>query len=168
MLRIDRNQKSLTPMANQSLSDVGIKERYDLQQLIRQNGNAFFAEMGEKLLLVGEEVRPTDVVDDRIDLLAVDKEAAVVVIEIKRGSNRFHLLQALSYAAMISKWQLQQLIDSLSVLGAVPIEEAQEQIEEFLDVDLSALNQQQRIILLAEAFDFEVQIRFSDYLTKTS
>ncbi len=57
---------------------------------------------------------------------------------------------------MISKWELQQLIDSLSVLGSMPTEEAQEQIEEYLDVDLSALNQQQRIILLAEAFDFEV------------
>ena len=106
MLRIDRNQKSLIPMTNQSLGEAGLKERYDLQQLMRQNADAFFAEMGEKLLLVGEEVCPTDVVDDRIDLLAVDKEAAVVVIEIKRGSNRFHLLQALSYTAMISKWEM--------------------------------------------------------------
>ncbi len=45
-------------------------------------------------------------------------------------------------------------------------EVAQEQIEEFLDVDLSAFNQQQRIILLAEAFDFEVQSRFPNYLRK--
>ena len=106
MLRINRNQKSLIPMTNQSLGEVGLKERYDLQQMMRQNADAFFAEMGEKLLLVGEEVCPTDVVDDRIDLLVVDKEAAVVVIEIKRGSNRFHLLQALSYTAMISKWEM--------------------------------------------------------------
>ena len=106
MLRIDRNQKSLIPMTNQSLGEAGLKERYDLQQLMRQNADAFFAEMGEKLLLVGEEVCPTDVVDDHIDLLVVDKEAAVVVIEIKRGSNRFHLLQALSYTAMISKCEM--------------------------------------------------------------
>ncbi len=46
MLRIDRNQKSLTPMTNQSLSEAGLTERYDLQQLIRQNAEAFFAEMG--------------------------------------------------------------------------------------------------------------------------
>jgi len=85
MLRIDRNQKSLTPMTNQSLSEAGLKERYDLQQLIRQNAEAFFTEMGETILLVGEEVCPTDVVDNRIDLLAVDKEAVVVTIEIKRG-----------------------------------------------------------------------------------
>ena len=57
---------------------------------------------------------------------------------------------------MVSKWEPQQLIDSLSVLSAVPAEETQEQIEEFLDADMSALNQQQRLILLAEAFDFEV------------
>jgi len=156
MLRIDRNQKSLTPMTNQSLSEVGLKERYDLQQLIRQNAEAFFTEMGETLLLIGEEVRPTDVVDDRIDLLAVDKDAAAVVIEIKRGNDRLQLLQALSYTAMVSKWEPQQLIDSLSVLSGVPNEEAQEQIEEFFDADMSALNQRQRVVLLAEAFDFEV------------
>jgi len=156
MLRIDRNQKSLTPMVNQSLSEVGIKERYDLQQLIRQNAEAFFTEMGEPLLLIGEEVCPTDVVDNRIDLLAVDKDAAVVIIEIKRGNDRLQLLQALSYAAMVSKWEPQQLIDSLSALSAVPAEETQEQIEEFLDADMSAVNQRQRVVLLAEAFDFEV------------
>ncbi|TKJ33058.1 MAG: hypothetical protein CEE38_21505 [Planctomycetes bacterium B3_Pla] len=156
MLRIDRNQKSLTPMTNQSLSEAGLTERYDLQQLIRQNAEAFFAEMGEKLLLVGEEVCPTDVVDDRIDLLSVDKDAAAVIIEIKRGNDRLQLLQALSYAAMVSKWEPQQLIDGLSILSGVSAEEAQEQIEEFLDTDMSALNQRQRIVLLAEAFDFEV------------
>lgn len=155
MLRIDRNQKSLTPMTNQSLGEAGLKERYDLQQLIRQNAQAFFTEMGETLLLIGEEVRPTDVVDDRIDLLAVDKNAVTVVIEIKRGNDRLQLLQALSYAAMVSKWEPQQLADSLSVLGGVSAEESQEQVEEFLETDMSALNQRQRIVLLAEAFDFE-------------
>jgi len=156
MLRIDRNQKSLTPMTNRSLGEVDLKERYDLQQLIRQNAEAFFTEMGETLLLVGQEVCPTDVVDDRIDLLAVDKDAAAVIIEIKRGNDRLQLLQALSYAAMLSKWEAQQFIDSLSMLSGVSAEEAQEQIEEFLDTDMSALNQRQRVVLLAEAFDFEV------------
>lgn len=156
MLRIDRNQKSLTPMTNQSLSEAGLKERYDLQQLIRQNAEAFFTEMGETLLLIGEEVCPTDVVDNRIDLLSVDKDAAAVIIEIKRGNDRLQLLQALSYTAMVSKWQPQQLIDSLSVLSNVSAEEARDQIEEFLDTDMSALNQRQRVVLLAEAFDFEV------------
>lgn len=156
MLRIDRNQKSLTPMTNQSLSEAGLKERYDLQQLIRQNAEAFFTEMGETLLLIGEEVCPTDVVDNRIDLLSVDKDAAAVIIEIKRGNDRLQLLQALSYTAMVSKWQPQQLIDSLSILSNVSAEEAQEQIEEFLDTDMSTLNQRQRVVLLAEAFDFEV------------
>ena len=156
MLRIDRNQKSLTPMTNRSLGEVDLKERYDLQQLIRQNAEAFFTEMGETLLLAGQEVCPTDVVDDRIDLLAVDKDAAAVVIEIKRGNDRLQLLQALSYAAMLSKWEAQQFIDSLSMLSGVSAEEAQEQIEEFLDTDMSALNQRQRVVLLAETFDFEV------------
>jgi len=143
-------------MENQSLSDAGIRERYDLQQLIRKNPQAFFADMKEKILLIGEELCPTDVVDDRVDLLAVDKNGAAVIIELKRGNNRLHLLQSLAYAAMISDRQPQYLIDTLSSFEHISPEEAKEKVESFLDEELSSLNQKQRIILLAEDFDYEV------------
>jgi hypothetical protein len=165
MLRIDRSKKELSAMQIRSLSDAGIMERYDLQQIILQNPDVFFAEMKEKLLLVGEEVNPTDVVDNRIDLLAVDKDAASVIIELKRGNNRLHLLQAMTYAAMLSQWQPLGLINNLSSFAHISSEEAKEKIESFIDEELSALNQNQRIILLAEDFDYEV-LATAEWLTE--
>jgi hypothetical protein len=151
-------------MDNPSLGDAGIWERNDLQQLIRKNPQAFFKDMKEEILLIGEELCPTDVVDDRIDLLAVDKNGAAVIIELKRGNNRLHLLQSLTYAAMISDRQPQYLIDTLSSFEHISPEEAKEKVESFLDEELSSLNQKQRIVLLAEDFDYEV-LATAEWLT---
>ena len=37
-----------------------------------------------KIYILGSEVQPSDVVQDRIDLLGVDPDGAAVIIEIKR------------------------------------------------------------------------------------
>lgn len=126
--------------------------------MIRTCSADFFAEMDEELLLIGEEVRPTDFVDDRIDLLAIDKEGSSVVIEIKRGSHKFHLLQALSYAAMVSKWSRDRIVTEYSSLVGKATEAGTEDIEEFLNVDVETLNVSQRVLLLAENFDYEVLV----------
>ena len=158
MLRMDRNKRTLKKLEQQSLPDLELRERSDLQQMIRTSSADFFAEMGEELLLIGEEVRPTDFVDDRIDLLAIDKEGSSVVIEIKRGSHKFHLLQALSYAAMVSKWPQDRIITEYSSLVGKPTEEGTDDIEQFLNVDAETLNTSQRVLLLAENFDYEVLV----------
>ena len=36
--------------------------------MIKNSPDAFFEEMGESLLLIGHEVRPTDFVEERIDI----------------------------------------------------------------------------------------------------
>jgi len=138
------------------LKTAGILERSDLQRMIVNTPSAFCAEIKETLLVMGEEISPTDVVDDRIDVLALDKQGTVVVVELKRGLNKLHLLQALSYAAMISEWDKDQIIAQLAAFKHGPEGEAEEEIEEFLDVDISALNEHQRILLIAEEFDYQV------------
>ena len=107
---------------------------------------------------MAKEVRPTSFVDDRIDLLAGDKEGSCVVIEIKRGSHKFHLLQALSYAAMVSKWPQDRIVTEYSSLVGKATEEGTDYIEQFLNVDVETLNTSQRVLLLAENFDYEVLV----------
>ena len=68
-------------MDQRLLPDVGIRERSDLQQMIKASPEPFFRELGERVLLIGEELRPAEFVDDRIDLLAVDETGCAVIIE---------------------------------------------------------------------------------------
>jgi hypothetical protein len=124
--------------------------------MILNTPDAFCDEIGEKLLIMGEEIVPTDVVDDRIDVLALDKQGSVVVVELKRGANKLHLLQVLSYAAMVSEWDKEQIIAQRAEFKQCPEVEVEEEVEEFLDEDISAVNERQRVLLIAEEYDYQV------------
>jgi RecB family endonuclease NucS len=110
VLRLDRSQRTLRRLETRKLQLAGLLERSDLQRMIVTAPGAFCAEIAEELLFLGEEVTPTDVVSDRIDILAMDRQGAVVVVELKRGANKLQLLQALSYAAMISEWETEGIV----------------------------------------------------------
>jgi hypothetical protein len=156
VLRVDRKQNLLKAMSHRSLSEAGYLERQGLQQLICRSPELFFGELREDLLLLGQEVCPAEMVDDRIDVLALDRQGAVVVIELKRGANPFQLLQGISYAAMISDWSIDDLVEVHRVTHSLSAEESKERIEEFLSVDIAQVNGNQRVILIAEGFDLEV------------
>ena len=160
MLRIDRNNHRLLPLERRPLSELGLLERHDIQRMIRESADNFFSEMGEPLKLIGEEIKPSEVVNDRIDLLAVDKDGAAVVIELKRGNNKLHLLQALAFAGMIAKWEPRRFVEERKkILQQPDLEQITEEFESFLEEgDPEVINRQQRIILLAEEFDWEVLV----------
>jgi hypothetical protein len=158
MLRFDRGNRSLMRLSAKPLSEAGILERSDLQRMICNAPDEFFAELGEELLQIGEEVRASDVVDDRIDVLAVDRTGAVVIIELKRGAHKLQLLQSLAYAAMISDWEPKHLATERAGFANKPVIDASEEIEEFLSEEGTSLNASQRIILIAEDYDYEVLV----------
>ncbi|MEM1108879.1 MAG: hypothetical protein AAGH99_09340 [Planctomycetota bacterium] len=124
--------------------------------MIRDNSEAFFDELDESLILVGEEVMPSEAVDNRIDLLAVDRTGRTVILELKRGNDKYQLLQSLGYAAMSADWDDQALLEQASRFWQCDLESATTRLEDFLDTDLRALNEEQRVVLLAEGFDYEV------------
>ena len=151
MLKIDRDNQRFSLLDTPSLADVSITERYDLQEFIANSPDDFFKEIGQELFLLGKEVMPSKNVQDRIDLLAVDTEGTCVVIELKRGNHKLHMLQAISYAGMISQWEPDDFLELLD-------DDQQEAVSEFLEVDRDDINRQQRIILIAEAYDYALLI----------
>lgn len=85
------------------MAQANILERRDFQEYIWNSFKDFASDIDEGgLTLIGKEVRPSNVVDDRIDLLALDRDGTSVVIELKRAKNKHQLLQATGYAAMVS------------------------------------------------------------------
>jgi len=153
MLKIERQTKSFLRLEEPTLAGASITERYDLQEFIANSPKQFFAEIGQELFILGKEVKPSETVQDRIDILAIDQEGRAVVIELKRGNDRLQLLQAISYAGMLSKWQP---ADFLKLLDE---ERRKELTEKFLQVEEEEdINREQRIILVAEAYDYEALV----------
>lgn len=87
------------PITPASFIDMGVHERNDLQRLLRTQIDV----LGEELYVLTEEFGEWDDSRRRIDLLALDKQANLVVIELKRTHDGGHMeLQAVRYASMVS------------------------------------------------------------------
>jgi hypothetical protein len=134
--------------------------------MIRNSSDQFFLEMGEQLLLIGEEVRVGEIGADRIDLLAIDREGSLVVMELKRSDHKLQLLQGIAYAGMVANWQREEIVASLAAFAGTGEAEAEDELERFVNVqDLSELNETQRVVLVADAFDYEVLVA-AEWLTE--
>ena len=82
-----------------SFNELKIRERNDLQRLLR----AQIEVLGDDFYVLTEEFGEWEDSRRRIDLLAIDKQANLVVIELKRTHDGGHMeLQAIRYASMVS------------------------------------------------------------------
>lgn len=91
-----------------TFSDVGVTERGDLQRLLRKQIDV----IAPDTLVVSEEFGEWDDSRRRIDLLAIDRDANLVVIELKRTEDGGHMeLQAIRYAAMISTLTFDKVVE---------------------------------------------------------
>lgn len=113
-------------------------------------------------LVISEEFSSWDKSERRIDLLGIDKLGRIVVVELKRTTDDSHVdLQALRYAAMVSKMTFDEAVDTLRAhhvrLGMT--EDAQTRILEFLgwsNPSDGRFGEDVRIILAAPGFTQEV------------
>lgn len=95
-------------IAETTFGAAGIKERADLQRLLRSQIDI----ISPDTLVISEEFCEWDESKRRIDLLGLDKDANLVVIELKRTEDGGHMeLQALRYAAMISAMTFDKVIE---------------------------------------------------------
>src|SRR5688572_14449971 len=100
--------ENLSKISETSFDLVGVRERYDLQRLLR----AQIEVIAPDTLVVAEEFGEWEESKRRIDLLALDREANLVVIELKRTDDGGHMeLQAVRYAAMVSTMTFDKVVE---------------------------------------------------------
>lgn len=161
MLRIDPVTKQLVTVTTTSLKQANLLERSHLQEAILRSWDTFCGEMGyDELYLVGSEIEPHESCNDRVDILALHRNGTPVIFELKRDRNRVQLLQALSYAAMVARWDAQRF---LRALGNRKDDDAAE-LRELLEGDGFELSTPE-VVLIAESFDPEV-ILTADWLSE--
>ena len=90
---------AIHPLDETTFSAAGVRERDDLQRVLRDNVKA----IAQDTLVIAEEYGDWTDSRRRIDLLGIDTQANLVVIELKRTEDGGHMdLQAIRYAAMVS------------------------------------------------------------------
>lgn len=141
-----------------SFSEAGLSERGDLQRLLRVQIDV----IAPDLLVISEEFDEWGESKRRIDLLALDKGANLVVIELKRTEDGGHMeLQAIRYAAMIATMTFEQAVNTYqSYLRKISSDlNAQESLLEFLEwdePDEDSFAQDVRLLLVSADFSKEL------------
>lgn len=151
MYRVDIEGKRLVKLIPKGFSELGVLERFDLEEWIEKTPEI----LGEELLVIGKEYAlPSGI---RLDLLAIDRQANLVIIELKRGdSGRDAEWQATKYASYCSNFLAEDILACYAHYLSSDTQEAESKVEEFIAEEMEKLNASQRIILVAKEFHSDV------------
>ncbi|MFC4321311.1 PDDEXK family nuclease [Litchfieldia salsa] len=153
----------LNPVSNQleeiqetTFFENDLKEREHIEEWIRKSPEV----LEEDLLIIGHEYDKFEI-NERLDLLALDKEGNIVVIEVKRDVTGGYVdFQALKYASYCARLSPQDILELYSdYLKDCGLEvDAKESLIEFLNIENeeelnTILNTSQRIIIVGKEID---------------
>ncbi len=147
-------ETALREIETTNFADAGFREREHLQQLLKMQIDV----IAPDTLVISEEFGSWGDSQRRIDLLGVDRQAKLVVIELKRTRDGGHMdLQAIRYAAMVSNMTFDSAVSAfrryLDELGKE--DDARERLLEFLkweEENEDQFAQEVRIVLAATEF----------------
>jgi hypothetical protein len=148
----------LSEISRTSFDQAGLRERGDLQRLLRKQIGVVLP----NTLVIAEEFGEWEESKRRIDLLGLDDKANLVVIELKRTEDGGHMeLQAIRYAAMISRMTFERAVEIYSEYLAKDGRntDARTAILEFLDWEEpneDSFAQDVRIVLVSADFSKEI------------
>jgi hypothetical protein len=147
---VDPSSRSTQLVAPTTFFDLKVKERQDLQAWIMNRPEV----LGEPLLLVTSEFDRFDRSDRRLDLLLLDKNATLVVAELKLDAGRTLAdQQAIRYAAFCSTMTMDDIVACHARTTGTTEEDAEAAICAFLETDdLPTLGGEPRIMLVAGGF----------------
>lgn len=159
MYKIHKADNSISKLQDVSFKDLQVTERRNLQEWIAKSPEC----LGEDLLIIQKEFNGFEETNERLDLLALDREGNLVVIENKLDdSGKDVTWQAIKYASYCSTLSYVQILDIygryLKKNGIVSTPE--EKLEEFFESSdyeskINLVNSQ-RIIMVAGEFQKEI------------
>jgi CRISPR/Cas system-associated endoribonuclease Cas2 len=151
MYKVNVKSKALTKLNPTNFAAQNLLERYDIQEWIEKTPDI----LGEDLLVIGKELLLPS--GSRLDLLAIDKNARLVIIELKRDDSGKDIdWQAIKYTSYCSNFLTEEIVYHYAIYLNSDEEEAKDRIDEFIDEDVEKLNHGQRIILVSKAFHSDV------------
>lgn len=156
----------LAPIPTTDFAAEGVLERADLQRLFIDQLDILLPDA----MVLTDEFGDWDDSRRRIDLLALDREARLVVVELKRTANDSQLdLQAIRYAAMASTMTYEQAVAAHAGFLARRGGEVGQRDQVFLEAEAAVLDflgwdeplegrfgQEVRIVLVAADFHKEI------------
>ena len=155
LFRIEQDDLELQVVEEVDFSDLGIRERNDIQEWVAANPRI----LGEDLLIVSKEFSGFDQTRERPDLLAVDSAGRLVVVELKRDDSGTDVhWQAIKYASYLYEANAENIIRMLSDFEQIDEAQAARRLTKHVGSDdlSSILNNDQRIILVSHRFPREV------------
>lgn len=159
--RID--DKKIVQMEKTTFEKAELKERQDLQQMLKDNIGVISGDSpDDEILVVAEEFSNWEDSKRRIDLLGIDKGANLVVIELKRTEDGGHMeLQAIRYAAMISTLTFDELVSTYSeyLVKSESGKNAEKELLKFLEWNKpkeDQFGQEMKIVLASAGFSKEL------------
>ena len=151
-------EKGLEEIERTDFATAQIRERQDLQRFLRDQIDA----VDRDPYVLSEEFSRWEEGSRRIDLLALDRDANLVVIELKRSDHGGHMeLQAIRYAAMIANVTFDQAVRAHKeyITSRSFDWDAEQHILEFLGWDEAneeAFGSSVRILLVSADFSREL------------
>jgi hypothetical protein len=149
---------SIREIKKTTFAEKGIFEKFDLQRLLRDT----ISVVASDAMVIAEEFGNWEDSKRRIDLLCLDREANLIVVELKRTEDGGHMdLQAIRYAAMISAMTFDSTVSAhtefLRTRGRT--EDARQEILDFLDweePEYENFAQNVKIVLVSGEFSKEL------------
>lgn len=151
MYKVNVKDKTLIKLSPTNFSSQNLQERYDIQEWIERTPDI----LGEEFLIIGKELLLPS--GSRLDLIAIDKKARLVIIELKRDDSGKDVdWQAIKYTSYCSNFLVEEIIGYYATYLNSDSEDARSRIDEFVDEDLEILNHSQRIILVSKEYHSDV------------
>ncbi|MBN9085181.1 MAG: hypothetical protein BGP06_19625 [Rhizobiales bacterium 65-9] len=160
MFKIDTEANAIVPLKTRTFGELGFRERSNLQEWIAKHPHC----LGEELLIIQKEFAGFSETNERLDLLAIDKQGSLVLIENKLDDTgrdvTWQALKYASYCAGLSKEQVRRIFQEY-IDRTQPGADARNLLAEFLEEDdyeeiIVNKGVTQRIMLIAANFRKEV------------